>query len=88
MSANNPKVSARSATARKSPYTEFMIQEIADVKAAYPGLDHKDAFKVAAVGWKLAQTNPRNQGRDPKILLEERYAAEESLADKLLEEQY
>jgi len=31
-----------------SPYNEFMKTEIAKVKAGNPGLDHKEAFKVAA----------------------------------------
>ena len=31
-----------------SPYNEFMKTEIAKVKAGSPGLDHKEAFKVAA----------------------------------------
>ena len=31
-----------------SPYNKFMKDEIARVKKAQPGLDHKEAFKAAA----------------------------------------
>jgi len=44
-----------------SPYSEYMKEEIARVRAANPKLDRKEAFKVAASHWANARENPKNQ---------------------------
>ena len=50
------------ATRQPSPYNMFMSQEIHRVKAANPGIDHKEAFKMAAANWKDSPANPRVGG--------------------------
>jgi len=37
---------------RKSPYNDFMREELARIKAATPGIEHRAAFKQAASNWK------------------------------------
>ncbi|KAJ2889435.1 hypothetical protein IWW38_004711, partial [Coemansia aciculifera] len=43
-----------------SAYNVFMKTELAKVKNNSPGMNHKDAFKVAAGNWKNAPENPIN----------------------------
>ncbi|KAJ3039948.1 hypothetical protein HDV00_011614 [Rhizophlyctis rosea] len=45
-----------------SPYNLFMKTELPKVKAANPGIAHKEAFKMAAGNWKNAPENP-NRGK-------------------------
>lgn len=44
-----------------TPYNKFMKDEIARVKAANPGIDHKEAFKMAAANWKTSPENPKSE---------------------------
>jgi len=46
---------------KPSPYNNYMANEIARIKRANPGLDHKDAFKEAAANWKRALENPKRE---------------------------
>ena len=43
-----PKEKKEKTPRAPSPYNKFMKDEIARVKKAQPGLDHKEAFKAAA----------------------------------------
>lgn len=52
-----PKTKARG----QSAYNIFMADEIARVKADHPGIDHKEAFKMAAANWKDSPENPKNK---------------------------
>eukprot|EP00602_Paraphysomonas_sp_CaronLab_P009653 CAMPEP_0185023104 /NCGR_PEP_ID=MMETSP1103-20130426/5795_1 /TAXON_ID=36769 /ORGANISM="Paraphysomonas bandaiensis, Strain Caron Lab Isolate" /LENGTH=69 /DNA_ID=CAMNT_0027555527 /DNA_START=73 /DNA_END=282 /DNA_ORIENTATION=+ len=66
--ANQTKAKRSSAKATSEPkskrapsaYNIFMKAEIAKVKKANPGFDHKEAFKAAAGHWKTAKENPAN----------------------------
>jgi len=40
----------------------FVSDEIARIKAAYPGMDHKEAFSRAASNWAGAPENPKSGG--------------------------
>ncbi|CAG8543702.1 7216_t:CDS:2 [Ambispora gerdemannii] len=56
------KISSKSGATRKpSPYNMYMKSELPKVKADNPGLDHKQAFKMAAARWKDSPENPKNQ---------------------------
>ncbi|KAJ3055546.1 hypothetical protein HK097_010154 [Rhizophlyctis rosea] len=41
-----------------SAYNVFMKNELPKVKAANPGIAHKEAFKKAAGNWKNSPENP------------------------------
>jgi len=68
-----------------SPYDRYMTHEMNNVMKLFPGLDQKDAFKVAFIGWKFSPANPKNEGRDFKTLLEEHFTAEAGEAERLIE---
>lgn len=36
---------------RPNPYNIFMQNEVSKIEKAYPGIDHKQAFKMAAANW-------------------------------------
>jgi hypothetical protein len=38
-----------------------MKTELGKIKAKNPELNHKDAFKMAALNWAKAPQNPKNQ---------------------------
>jgi hypothetical protein len=42
----------QTASRKRSPYNDFMREELARIKAQQPGIDHKQAFKLAASRWK------------------------------------
>ncbi|KAJ3030717.1 hypothetical protein HDV00_008736 [Rhizophlyctis rosea] len=44
-----------------SAYNVFMKNELPKVKAANPGIAHKEAFKKAASNWKNSPDNPVNK---------------------------
>ncbi|CAG8446739.1 12787_t:CDS:2 [Funneliformis caledonium] len=50
-------------TTKKAPtaYNIFMKTELPKVKAENPGMDHKEAFKLAASNWKNSADNPKNK---------------------------
>ncbi|KAI8088698.1 uncharacterized protein BX664DRAFT_331153 [Halteromyces radiatus] len=56
------KVTKKAGAAKKmTPYNKFMKTELAKVKAAEPGIAHKDAFKKAASNWAKSPENPKNK---------------------------
>ena len=56
-----PAKATGEAKAKRAPsaYNVFMKTEIAKVKKANPGFDHKEAFKAAAGNWKGSAANKK-----------------------------
>ncbi|GBB95408.1 hypothetical protein RclHR1_02530003 [Rhizophagus clarus] len=50
-------------TTKRAPtaYNVFMKTELPKVKAENPGMNHKEAFKLAAGNWKDSPNNPKNK---------------------------
>jgi len=46
---------------KPSRYNEYMKANLSKIKAEFPELDHKDAFRRCAGRWKDSPDNPRNQ---------------------------
>ncbi|RIA98789.1 hypothetical protein C1645_685405 [Glomus cerebriforme] len=42
-----------------SPYNIYMKSEITKIKAKYPNIGHKEAFKLAAGLWRDSPENPK-----------------------------
>ncbi|KAI7858340.1 hypothetical protein BDC45DRAFT_499394 [Circinella umbellata] len=60
------KTAKKTQTKKVSPYNKFMKDELAKVKAANPGIAHKEAFKKAAQNWGTAPENPKKKTADAK----------------------
>ncbi|KAI9224095.1 hypothetical protein BC828DRAFT_374266 [Blastocladiella britannica] len=55
-----PKDSTKTAAPkRRTPYNNFMAEELKRIKAVEPGIEHKVAFKKAASNWKASPDNPK-----------------------------
>ncbi|KAJ1921045.1 hypothetical protein H4219_000903 [Mycoemilia scoparia] len=54
------KPAAGTKTRKMSKYNDFMKQELVRVKQNNPNIAHKEAFKLAASGWKNSPMNPKN----------------------------
>ncbi|CAG8522161.1 6417_t:CDS:2 [Rhizophagus irregularis] len=52
----------RASKTKRAPtaYNRFMKTELPKVKAENPGMNHKEAFKLAANNWKDSPDNPKN----------------------------
>ncbi|PKY13645.1 hypothetical protein RhiirB3_399165 [Rhizophagus irregularis] len=50
-------------TTKRAPtaYNRFLKTELPKVKAENPGMNHKEAFKLAANNWKDSPDNPKNK---------------------------
>lgn len=82
---NKPKAPRKSAATKATkstqptsprapnPYNQFMKEELGRVKAANPNLEHKEAFKQAALNWKsykernpgVVSSKPRSKPKAP-----------------------
>ncbi|KAI9315228.1 hypothetical protein BX666DRAFT_1960521 [Dichotomocladium elegans] len=60
------KTTKKTLTKKVSPYNKFMKEELAKVKAAQPGIAHKEAFKKAAQNWASSPENPKNKKDEAK----------------------
>ncbi|KAI9142191.1 hypothetical protein BKA69DRAFT_1068831 [Paraphysoderma sedebokerense] len=62
-----PKAASSGATKKEggkraqTPFNKFMSAELKRVKAATPGIAHKEAFKKAAQNWHSSSDNPKNK---------------------------
>ena len=52
---------------KKAPtaYNLFVKAELAKIRREHPGMDHKDAFRLAASRWADAPQNPKSDGQAP-----------------------
>ncbi|KAJ3108859.1 hypothetical protein HDU97_010131 [Phlyctochytrium planicorne] len=62
-----PTVSSFRVENKPSAYHVFMKTELPRIKQANPALSHKDAFKIAVMGWKHHPTNPMNVAAVPVV---------------------
>lgn len=60
------RTTKKSPAKKISPYNKFMKDELAKVKAANPGIAHKEAFKKAAQNWATSPDNPKNKKEESK----------------------
>ena len=61
-SAEPKAISASQQPRTLSAYNVFMQGEVAKVKAEFPQLQHREAFKLAAERWQASPMNPQNGG--------------------------
>ncbi|ORZ39556.1 hypothetical protein BCR44DRAFT_42068, partial [Catenaria anguillulae PL171] len=54
------KPKAAGGVKKRSPYNNFMAEELKRIKIAEPGIDHKQAFKKAAANWRDSPDNPKS----------------------------
>ena len=40
---------------RRSPYNDFMKEELKRLKISNPEMEHKQLFKLAAINWKVSK---------------------------------
>ncbi|ABW98243.1 hypothetical protein HAN_3g440 (nucleomorph) [Hemiselmis andersenii] len=45
----------------KTPYQEYMKNNVPKLKAIHQNLSHKEIFRLSALNWKDAIENPKNQ---------------------------
>ncbi|ORX59788.1 hypothetical protein DM01DRAFT_323411 [Hesseltinella vesiculosa] len=55
------KVTAKKTTKKPTLYNIFMKDELAKIKKDKPGMNHKEAFKLAAANWSKSPQNPKTK---------------------------